>query len=107
MSNKFLKIFLSIPSILGLLYMITFIYPKTIAWLHNNIIEYDYQAPIIRILLIIQIIYLIYKLWSYKNIEKSDKTTWTLFLVFFNIIASLVYIWKKDGEFQRMNSKLI
>ncbi len=99
------KILLSLPSIIGLVYLCTFIYPKWIAWFSNNVVSYEFQIPIINSLLLIQLGYLIYRLWGYKNVDKEKKSEWTFFLIVFNVIACLIYIWKKDGQFELMNQK--
>ena len=96
--NTFSKTILSIPSLIGLVYLLTFIYPKSVAWISNNIIDFEYQGPLVNVLTIVQIGYLIYRLWNFKNVKKSTKNNWTFSLILFNIIASLIYIWRKDEE---------
>ena len=99
------KVILSIPSIIGLAYIFTFFNPKSIAWISNNIVDFEYQGPIVNISILIQIGYLIFRLWRYKNLKKSIKTNWTILLILFNSITSLIYIWKKDDEFLELNNK--
>ena len=99
------KILLSIPSIIGLVYMWTFIDPKSIAWFSNHVVSYEFQGPILNFLILIQLGYLIYRLWGYKNINKEKKTEWTFLLIVFNFITCLIYIWKKDDHFELMNQK--
>jgi len=101
------KILLSIPSIIGLAYMWTFIDPKSIAWISNNIVSFEYQSPTITSLILIQLGYLIYRLWSYKNIGGEKKLEWTFLFIVFNVITCLIYIWQKDGQFELMNQKII
>ena len=67
--------------------------------------EFKYQAPIINGLILLQIAFLIYRLWKYKNVAKEKKNTWTALLLIFNFISSLIYIWKKDEEFNELNNK--
>lgn len=102
--NNSVKILLSIPSIVGAIYMITFWNVDFFKWITNNIVEFNYQAPIVNGLILIQIGYLIYRLWNYKNVETDIKTKWTVFLVFFNLVSSLIFIWKKDYEIQQLNT---
>jgi len=99
------KVLLSIPSIIGLAYMWTFIDPKSIAWISNNFVSFKYQSPILTSLILIQLGYLIYRLWSYKNIGREKKTEWTFLLIVFNVITCLFYIWQKDGQFELMNQR--
>ena len=99
------KILLSIPSFIGLVYMWTFINPKSIAWFSNNVVPYEFQSPIINSMILIQLGYLIYRLWGYKNISKEKKIDWTFFLIVLNVITSLLCIWKKDNQFKLMNQK--
>lgn len=100
------KILLSIPSIIGLAYMWTFINPKSIAWFSRNIISYEFQSPLVNILILIQLGYLIFRLWSYKNIEREKKYEWTFLLIAFNVVTCFIYIWKKDNQFELMNQKI-
>ena len=99
------KILLSIPSIIGLAYMWTFIDPKSIAWISNNIVPFEFQSPIITSLILIQLGYLIYRLWSYKNIVREKKSEWTFLLIIFNVITCLIYIWQKDDQFESKNNQ--
>jgi hypothetical protein len=69
-----LKIILSIPSIIGLAHMWTFIEPKSIVWISNNIVSYEYQGAIVNVLVLSQLAYLIYRLWGYKNIKMGQKS---------------------------------
>ena len=101
--TKLIKILLSIPSIVGIVYQITFWSIDFFKWITNNLIGFEYQAPIVNGLILIQIAYLIYRLWSFKNIDKDKKTMWTVLLVIFNCVASLIFIWKKDNEFEQLN----
>ena len=101
--NFLVKALLSVPSLFGILYLATFIYPKSVVWMSNNIIEYKYQHPLINILVIIQICYLLYRLWNFKNIPKKIKTDWTFLLIIFNVFSSLIFIWKKDSEFNQLD----
>ena len=98
------KLLLSIPSIIGLLFMIVLFFPKETLWLVPNIRVYNTFVISILILSIIQLIYLIRKLWS-KNLKKSIKTNWTWLLIIYTSITSLVFIWKKIDEFENSNNQ--
>jgi len=52
-----------------------------------------------------QIIYLLKKLWSFKNIDKSIKNDWTWLLIFFAVICSPIFIWKKYEKFNILNNE--
>ena len=101
--NGFFKILLSIPSVVGILYMFSFWNIDFFKWITNNVVEFQYQAPIVNGLVLIQIAYLIYRLWNYKKLPKEKKINWTVLLVIFNVIAGLIFIWKKDAEFETEN----
>lgn len=105
--NKLTKILLSIPSIVGIIYMLTFLSVDFFKWITNNVIGFEYQGPIVNGIILIQIGYLIYRLWNYKNVEKKIKTEWTWLLIIFNFISSLIFIWKKDSELNRMNKSTV
>ena len=105
--TKLIKILLSIPSIVGIVYLITFWSIDFFKWITNNVIGFEYQAPIVNGLILIQITYLIYRLWNFKNIDKHKKTMWTVLLVIFNCVASLIFIWKKDNEFEQLNKNTV
>ena len=92
------KVFLSIPSIIGIIYMFSFWSMDFFRWISSTIVSYEYQAPIINGLVLFQTGYLIYRVWTYKNLPKSKKTNWTTLLVVFNVISSLIFIWIKDKE---------
>ena len=102
--NKLSKILWSIPSIIGIVYIFSFFSVDLFKWITNHVATFEYQAPIVNGLILIQMIYLIYRLWSYKHVDKSKKTVWTVLLIIFNCIAALIFIWKKDTEFQQMTS---
>ena len=89
------------PSLVGLVYMWTYIFPKSIAWVSNNIVAYEFQNPIVTGFILIQLGYLIHKLWSFKNLQKERKINWTILLVVFNVITSLIFIWRKYGLFEQ------
>lgn len=105
--KSIIKVLLSIPSIIGLAYLWTFIDPKSIALFSNNLVSYEYQSPIVNSLILIQLVFLLYRLWSYKNLEKEKKSAWTFLLIAFNVVTSLIYIWQKDDQFESMNQKKI
>ena len=105
--TKLIKILLTIPSIVGLIYLFTFWSIEFFSWITNNVIGFEYQAPIVNVLILTQIGYLIYRLWNYKNIDKDKKIMWTVLLVIFNCITSLIFIWKKDNEFKQLNKNTV
>ena len=102
--TKLIKMILTIPSLFGIVYMLTFISTDFLKWITNNIVGFEYQALIVNGLILMQIGYLIYRLWNYKNVDKKVKTQWTWLLIIFNFISSLVFIWKKDTELEKNNT---
>jgi hypothetical protein len=101
--TKPIKILMSIPSFFGIAYMFTFLSIDFFKWITNNVVGFEYQIPIVNGLILIQIGYLIYRLWNYKKVDKKTKTEWTWLLLIFNFISSLLFIWKKDAELNKMN----
>ena len=102
--TKLTKMILTIPSLFGIVYMLTFINTDFLKWITNNVVGFEYQALIVNGLILMQIGYLIYRLWNYKNVDKKIKTEWTWLLIIFNFISSLVFIWKKDTELEKNNT---
>ena len=98
--NIFTKLILSIPSVIGIIYMFSYWSMGFFRWITNNIVSYEYQIPIVNGLILLQIGYLIFQLWGYKRVAKSIKTNWTILLVIFNPLSSLIYIWKKNEKFR-------
>jgi len=101
--SKTAKILLSIPSVIGIAYMISFWYVDFLFWVTDKLVEIKYLVPLINGILLIQIACLLYRLWSFKNLPRKLRVSWTAILVIFNILAGLVYIWIKDREFERLN----
>ena len=94
---------MTIPSIIGIVYMLTFLSVDFFKWITNNIIGFEYQGIIVNGIILMQIGYLIYRLWNYKNVERKIKMEWTWLLIIFNFLSSLIFIWKKDTEFKNLN----
>jgi hypothetical protein len=101
--SKLTKILLTIPSLIWLVYIITFWNNDLFIWVTNNIVSFEYQPLIVGILIYSVLIYLIYRIWSYKNIDKDHKWQWTFFLFIFNVITVPLYVWKKDDELIKKN----
>jgi hypothetical protein len=101
------KLFLSIPPLIGIIYSLTFFNVDFFKWFNNNIVPFEYQNALISAVTLPHIGYLIYRLWSYNNIAKKTKTEWTVLLIWFNVISSLFYIWKKDDEFRQRNKNTV
>lgn len=102
-----LKILLSIPSILNMVYYFTFWFPEKYTWLIPTMDAYHFQLISLALLTTVQLIILIKKLWSFKYIEKSTKHNWTGLLVVFTSVSSLIFIWKKMGELEVKNNALL
>ena len=98
------KILLTIPSFLGLSYLVSFFFPMDFNWLVPSMTTYYFQVVILQVLTITQLIILIRRLWSFKNLEKSKKSFWTWILILLNPITVLVFIWKKVDEFEELNN---
>jgi len=103
--NNITKTLLTIPPILTIGYYITFIFPMEFAWLFPTMKSYNSQMIILWIMNLFQIIYLLKKLWSFKNIDKSIKNDWTWLLIFFAVICSPIFIWKKYEKFNILNNE--
>lgn len=84
-------------------YFLTFIFPRKFAWLFPTMDAYNIQIGFLWIISAAQCIFLIWKLRSFKNMDKAVRSEWTLLLLWFNLIANLIFIWKKHDEFEKKN----
>ena len=98
------KLLLSIPAVLGLFYLLTFWFPSEFSSLFPDMNSYYTQMTLLNVLALIQLTILIRRLWSFKNIPKATKSSWTLLLIIFNSISSLIYIWKMDSRLKNNNT---
>lgn len=102
--NRRTKTLLTIPSFLGLSYMLTFWFPTELQWFVPSMRIYYIQTGTLVALTLIQLVILIRKLWSFKNVERPKKSNWTWMLILFSSISSLIFIWKKVDEFEALNN---
>ena len=105
MLSKTQKILLSVPTVLGLLFSVTYFFPSKFGWLIPDMRTYYIQVFTIQALTIIQLIVLIRRLWHYKSLTRSKKNEWTWLLILFSQITTLLFIWKKDEEFHLINDE--
>ncbi|MDX5468233.1 MAG: hypothetical protein LPK45_00205 [Bacteroidota bacterium] len=99
------KILLSLPSALMGFVILILYFPKEFAWLSPSLKEYYFQLIVLELLYLIQVIPLIRKLWTLKQVKKSIKLEWTWIILFFSPISSLVFIWSKWEELNKINQK--
>jgi hypothetical protein len=99
------KVLLSTPSVLGFFYVPTLAFPTAFTWLHTSMDAYYFQLGTIQALTILQLVLLIKKVWSFKALERSTKTRWTWYLIFFNWMASLLFIWNRVDIFDSLSAQ--
>jgi len=104
--KKSQKILLSIPSIIGLLFMLVFIFPTKFGWLLPDMKNYYIWVTSINVTVIATAIVLIKRIWTLKKTERSTKCIWTFNMVFFHALAILIYVWKFDRQMVRKNKNL-
>lgn len=104
--NKSQKILLSIPSIIGLLFMFVYIFPTKFSWLLHGMNSYYIWVGSINTAIFTTVIILIRRLWTFKKVDKSTRWIWTLNMMFFHALAILVYVWKVDKQMITKNQKL-
>ena len=102
--NKTPKILLSIPSIIVLCYLPIFWFPEKFSWLIPSMKAYYIQVGILQVLAIVQWGILVRKLWCFNHLPKSKKYDWTWILFFFNPISSIIFLWIKMDEFEKLNN---
>lgn len=105
--EKTTKIFLSIPPIIGILYMLTYMYPTEFNWLIPDMTVYYGLTTIINLSILTTVIILIRRLWNFKNTDSSKKSTWTWLMILFNAVTALIYIWKIDDQMTRENKNTV
>ncbi len=101
-----LKILLSLPSIIGLVFLITILIPGLKNWVNQNVTATSKIGIYIIGLGIIQFVLLTIRVWSFKNISRNKKGEETFYLFSFNYFAALNYIWKTDREFVKMEKTM-
>ena len=102
--KKIYKILLSIPSLFGLFYMVTYVYPSSFKWIYQ--LEQDYSIDSIqKVLTFVPVIILIVRIWKFKNVKKDVKYTWTWLLFFFNLITAVIYVWFFDDKLVEINKE--
>lgn len=101
------KILLSIPSILGILYMLTFIYPTKFVWLIPDMTAYYALTISINVAVLTTLIILIRRLWNFKSVDRSKKSNWTWLMIIFNSLTILIYIWKIDDQLTTENKNTV
>lgn len=99
------KIGLSIPTIIGIGFMVINLFPSEFAWLTPSMEVYYIQFFMIWALSILQLSILILQLWSFKNLEKSQKWNWTFLLIVYAFVTTLIFIWKRHDELEKENKK--
>ena len=104
--NRITKIVLSIPSIIGFIFLISLFVPELKNWIEKYL-EREIQGIIVLTLVIIQATILIFRIWSFKNVDRNKKGENTYYLIGFNFIAALSYIWNTDDYFIKLNEKSI
>lgn len=104
--NKIIKIVLSIPSIIGFIFLISLFIPDLKNWT-EKILEREIQEMVLIGLIAFQQIILIFRIWSFKNITTSKKAENTFYLIGFNLVGGFIYIWKTDNYFIKLNKKSI
>ncbi len=103
--NKALKTILTIPAILSLIYMTTYIFPTSFPWIIQNENIYYFPEIINSVSAIISII-LVWRLWKFKNILNDTKWLWTFFLLMFNSLAIVIYLWFFEEKYETTNKKI-
>ena len=103
--KKSTKILLSLPSVIGILYMFIFIYPTRFEWLIPDLMTYNTAVITINVLILISMLVLLRRIWKFENITTTKKSNWTWWIILFNVVAMHIYIWKMDDQFSEGNRK--
>lgn len=104
--KKSQKILLSIPSVIGLIFMFVYIFPTKFSWLLPDMESYYIWVISINVTVITTAVILIRHLWRFEKIEKSTKWIWTFNMIFFHALAILIYVWKVDSQMVIKNKRL-
>jgi len=84
--------------------MLVFWFPVELKSLVPTTNVYYIQLVILQVLVTVQFVIIMRKLWSFRNLEKSKKTEWTVMLLIFNPISSLIFIWRKVDQLEENNN---
>jgi hypothetical protein len=98
--KKRTKILLSIPSVISLLLFVVIVFPFLNFKVFPTMGSYNIVTYSVFLITLIQLIYLIRYLWKIDSIDKKVKIDWTVLMIIFSQIASLIFIWKKVDEFE-------
>ncbi len=98
------KILLTLPYILFIGYGFTFAFPYEFQWLVPNMKVYYIQTATLQVLAILHFVILIRRVWSIKHLARSTRWNWTYLIIFFNLIAGPIFIWRKYDHFQNLIS---
>jgi hypothetical protein len=95
---KSLKLLLTVPNFICLIYALTFISHDFLIWLHKNVIDLAYWNATMGAIYVLTIPYLIFRVWKHKTANKDTKSMWTFLLIAFNFFISWYYVWGVDDK---------
>ena len=101
--NTITKVLLTVPSVITIIYMVTFWDSAFLFWISQNLIDSYTFDKIVSVLNIVQLTIILIQIWSYKSTNNKLKTKWTLLILFFNFLVNLIYIWVIDAKFNKEN----
>jgi hypothetical protein len=93
--NVLVKIILSVPSLLGLFYLVAIMFPIEFNWVFHTMELYYIQLVTSQLITGIQLIFLIRYIWLKSKLINGEKSMWTWLLVFLSPFTGLVFIWKR------------
>ena len=98
-----IKLLISIPSIFGIMNLLTFLYPKSLTLITHFI---DFQTWDIHVvtLTVFQVIYVLSIIWKSPLIEKKEKQKWTWLTILFNSISCLWFIWIEHDKLEKIKT---
>lgn len=101
--NGITKAGLTVPFLLGFVYIATYIFPNFLPSLR----ELDYPIrDYLQILLGLSMVLLLIRLRRFKNLGNGEKNKWTWLILIYGMISAPIYIWSVDDQLVEKNRAL-
>ena len=97
------KILLSFPSLLGIINLTTFLYPKALT-LITTYLKFQTWDSVVLILMVVQVGFILSIIWKSDFMEAKDKRKWTALAIIFNSMSCLWFIWIEYDKLKKITT---